>query len=288
MSPSPTRRSAIFRLKAPISLVRRLITLVKGVSIACVILCVILLTVGILPRLPANTALAVTVGPKQPGVNSSFSVIFTGAGNPSVSFFATFTDPDIELADALFLGCMAAFFGMDTHMILEFRGTSEPVPPLGLVSLFYISADTRRSPGDILIMRKKGHGWGRLAKIYGLPANYHGKLVSISAKGSKKAGKVVTIYSWGDPQFEEAMYVRFISAYYAVPESDVVVWLSKGFTYQDIAIALNLSARVRVAPATILALRAKGTGWKSIAGKYKVRYEDLAKPVPPKRTYSRS
>ena len=211
--------------------------------------------------------------------------MFTGTGDPSVSFSLSFTNPDMELADALFLGCMAAFFGMDTQMIFEFRGMSEPLPPPALASLFYISADSGRSPADILIMRRKGYGWGRLAKVYGLPANYHGKLVSISAKGGKKAGKVVTIYSWEDPRFEEAMYVRFISMYYAVPESHVVAWLSKGFTYSDITIGLNLSARARVAPATILALREKGTDWKSIAGKYKVRYEELAKPVPPKRTY---
>ncbi|HHV63135.1 MAG TPA: hypothetical protein GXX51_10925 [Firmicutes bacterium] len=243
----------------------------------------VIMGVSIMEASPA-TALAVGLSqpPKSGSGSASFSITFTGSGNPSVSFHMAVNDPDVEVADALFLGCMSAFFGIDTHMIFELEsrgGAPVPPTPTALVSLFYISADSYSSPTEVLVMRGKGHGWGRLAS----------DIVKAKKKGhsySKVAAyRYKTYGEYDDARFERAMYVRFLSEYYAVPERDITLWLTKGYKYSDITVALNLSARARVTPTSVLALRARGTSWKSIARKYKVKYEDLSKPVPPRRSY---
>ncbi|NPV53052.1 MAG: hypothetical protein HPY71_05965 [Firmicutes bacterium] len=232
-----------------------------------------------------QTALAVGLSqpPKSGSGSASFSITFTGSSDPSVSFHLAVNNPDAEVADALFLGCMSAFFGVDNHMIFEFESWgsgSMPPTPTALVSLFYISADSYYSPTEVLVMRRKGHGWGKLASsIMKTKKKGHGySRVAVYRRYSSYSG-------YNDDGFERAMYARFLSEYYAVPERDITIWLTKGYTYSDITVALNLSARARVAPASVLALRARGTSWRGIAGKYKVKYEDISKPVPPRRSY---
>lgn len=157
----------------------------------------------------------------------------------------------------------------------EFQTYQTPSAPHQIFSLLYLAAETNNPPA-VIWQKRKGHGWGNIAKAYGLPPNYHGKYIS-----SKHKKKYVVITELDDKTFEEMMTLRFLHEYYGTEIDLLFYWHAKGLSYHDLFLAVNLGARLQVSPVEIFELRISGKDWRFIAGKYKVTYGSLSQPVKP-------
>lgn len=198
-----------------------------------------------------------------------------------VSFSITFKGGSEDVGKLLFLGALSTFFNVDQKFVITYH--KEDGDFLETLSAFYLAGEVGVDPDEIIILRRRGLGWGEVAKHYGLPPNFHGKHLA-KGKGKKH---VVIVAPLSDREFELVVFRRFLWEYYAVPEEVVIIWLNRGLDPYDIFIAVNLAARVRVEPARIIELRVKGVSWEAIAVQYRVKYEELTRPVLPKQRYAR-
>ncbi|MGE5575591.1 MAG: hypothetical protein ACM3TT_00150 [Syntrophothermus sp.] len=190
-----------------------------------------------------------------------------------VSVTITSTNPQPE--ELLFMGAMAAFFGVEQAQI-----QSAGRPALEMMPAFYFAGESRMQPLEVIRVHSKGERWGRMAKVYGLAPNWHGKYIS-------KKHKKLDYYELDDEEIERLTYVRFIHEYYLIPEDTIIIWLGRGLSINEIFIAVNLATRVSVAPATIIDLRLRRVPWEVIGVRYGVPYSQLWVPVKPRTTYGR-
>jgi len=135
-------------------------------------------------------------------------------------------------------------YGFDeVALILEFSSLSE------------------KGPSDIAVLRKKGLGWGAIAKELGV----HPSALK-RAKG------------------KESLFTRYVLAnrlagYYGIPDSEVLVLLSeKGYGFDDIVLAVNLCAHSGAALRDIIKTRETAPKWKGVAEKFKVSPVKLSAP----------
>lgn len=189
-----------------------------------------------------------------------------------------------SLEDALFLSAMAAYFGMDVHILAQYyypgpsgiivRPSQDVVvmSSVSLLSVVYVSNYYDMQPSSVIVMRRKGHGWGAIA---------HSKGIKVNGKGKAKGLYIPP----NDADFERTTYVSFVSSYYGVPEKQVTIWLSSGIPAPELTFCLNLAARARVSPSTIIKQRRAGASWETIANRYRISKHDLSKPVPPKKRF---
>ena len=152
--------------------------------------------------------------------------------------------------------------------------------PVQAFPLFYLSIATQTPPETI--WKQKGKGWGKLAKELGLPANFHGKYMS--AKNKHKKGSPAKN---DDAIFEELLTIRFLHEYYGADPDLLFYWRSRGLTYEDLFIGINLGYRLQKSPVDFFSLRVAGKDWRLIAAEVKVPYSTLSKPATaPKKTLS--
>jgi hypothetical protein len=120
---------------------------------------------------------------------------------------------------------------------------------------------SKKDPSDIAFLRRKGLGWGAIAKQVGVrPAEME------RAKGK-------------DSLFERYVLARCLAGYYGIPDSEVLVLLSeKGYGFDEIAIAVNVCAHSGTPLRDVIAARASGARWKMVAGKFKMSPAQLGKP----------
>lgn len=194
----------------------------------------------------------------------------------SLSISVTLTGRDEDAVQALFLGAMAGFFGVDSDVVVRYQERERNF--LENISIFYLAAESGTTPDQIIVLRRQGLGWGEIAHRYGLPENYRGKWM-VQTKGKKKAKVFVT---YQDRDFELFIFRRFMWEYYGVPEEVIIIWLDRGLAPEEIFLAVNLAFRARVRPEAVLELRWQGKGWEELTQRYKVKYEELGVPVPPR------
>lgn len=201
-------------------------------------------------------------------------------GSVALSLTAT----EEKAADALLIGAIAAFFGVDTQIAIDLRSRYTPVQA---ITLLYFSGKAKIPVEKMKKERKGGKQWGRLAKAYGLPPHFHGTWVSEQAKGKGKGkGNGKQFVVWTDAELERLTFTYFVAEYYGVPQTDVTVWLRSGFTYSDILLIANTSKRARVEPIKIIELRKKGKHWQEITKVYGIAFDEASKPATPSLTLS--
>ena len=144
--------------------------------------------------------------------------------------------------------------------------------PVKAFPLFYLSTATKKPPE--VIWKQKGKGWGKLAKELGLPANFHGKYMS--AKNKHKKGSPAKN---DDELFEELLIIRFLHEYYGADPDILFYWRSRGLSYDDLFIGVNLGLRLKKSPTEFFSLRVAGKDWRFIATQVKVPYSTLSQPV---------
>jgi hypothetical protein len=163
----------------------------------------------------------------------------------------------------------------------EFRPYQPATNPVEIFPVLYLAGETGYSPEHIR-QKHQGRGWGRTTKEMGLPANYHGKYMS-----AKHRHKYTEISVMDDYAFEEMMAVRFLCDYYGTDSELLFYWHSRGLSYQDLFLAVNLGARLRRPAREFFELRLSGRDWRYVAHKYQISYDSLSRPEPPVRKFSR-
>ncbi len=187
----------------------------------------------------------------------------------------TITSNNPQPGDLLLMGAMAAFFGVEQGQ-LQSVGRA----PLEMMPALYFAGERSLEPVEVIRAHSGGESWGRMAKVYGLPSNWHGKYM---AKKHKKY-----LYELDDDEVEQVTYIRFIHDYYLIPEDSIVIWLNRGLSINEIFVAVNLASRVSVSPGTIIDLRLRRVPWEMIGVRYGVPYAQLWVPVSPRATYGRA
>lgn len=205
-----------------------------------------------------------------------FSVAPTDiAASTSVSISVT----ERQIGFSLMQQTAAGFFQFQVGEIKDYQPSTAPA---GLFSVLYLAVETGNPP-PVIYQKHKGKGWGKTAKEYGLPANFHGKYMS--AKHKHKSSPVDVI---DDATFELMMTVRFLHEYYGVDPELLYDWHSRGLSDYDLFIAVNLSSRLRISPVDLFSLRISGKDWRFVARKYKVDYSSLGRPTPPNTKFKKN
>ena len=150
--------------------------------------------------------------------------------------------------------------------------------PVQIFPLFYLAIETKSTP-EVIWQKRKGKGWGNIAKEMGLPPNFHGKYMSAKNK-HKKASAAIT----DDEVFEEMMTIRFLHEYFGTDPELLFYWRTRGLPYEDLFLAINLSLRLKISPQEICFLRLSGKDWYFIAAKYRIPYSSLSQPFPVGKT----
>jgi hypothetical protein len=142
--------------------------------------------------------------------------------------------------------------------------------------LFYVAGETQQAPEVVISDRKKGRGWGAMAKGK-MPPGLVGKWKNSSDP-----------FSYSDNDFETGISIHFLSTYYAVPEDTLVSWVRRGVSLPDLALCLNLSAKAKVTPTTVVDLKLKGQSWTQLTTRYGTTLDAIKQPVAPKAKYNKT
>ena len=200
----------------------------KKFLLLCALVCAASL-VGSFPGLALGVGGAVS-----PGTQASSDV--------SVDVSITVPAPNLSLEETLFVGAMAAFFGMDVNIVanlycppsspsITVEATTPRVAasePKALLSAVYVSEYYDEDPATVVEMKRQGYDWDEIAEQKG--------------KGKKAKTKIKKKGS----DFENDSFVVFVTSYYDVPPAQVRKWLSLGMSETEIMFSLNLAARAKV------------------------------------------
>jgi hypothetical protein len=206
-----------------------------------------------------------------------FVLIFTNLAASS-STLINLTISDRGTGFSLMQQTASNFFAISYS---EFEPYQPRANPVEVFSVLYLAGETGCSP-EYIRRKHQGHAWGRTAKEMGLPLNYHGKYMS--AKHRKKYTVVSVV---DDYAFEEMMAVRFLCDYYGTDSELLFYWHSRGLSYQDLFLAVNLGVRLHHPAREFFELRLSGRDWRYVAQKYRVSYATLSRPEPPIRKFNK-
>ncbi len=209
------------------------------------------------------------------GVVEALSPGTKESSDVSVDVSITVPAPKLGLEETLFVGAVAAFFGMDVSVVANlYAPPASPTveveiktpqitvsEPKILLSAVYMSQYYDEDPLTIVDMKNKGYDWDEISEQKG--------------KGKKNKNKKKNL------NFEDDSFVAFVTSYYDYPPAQVRKWLSLGMSETEIMFALNLAARAKVNPNAMINEWRKGQTWEAIGAKYKVPVNDLTKPVVP-------
>ena len=132
------------------------------------------------------------------------------------------------------------------------------LPPEEVVLIFYLAKSSGRPPGHIYKLRRKGHGWGVIAKQLGLPPR---------AARWLNRGNAPDIY-----------ITRVIATRYGLPPTHVLALREKGYKINEIALAVNVAYESNRDVGEVFEMRGKGLKWKEIGQRYKTDERRLAEP----------
>lgn len=200
----------------------------------------------LLPALLLAAAAALTALPPPPPVRA--------AGDLKL----TLTAEEEQAAGALLLGSMAAYFGVDTHVVLDLA-KDEP-QPVGLLTAVYLAGDEEASVRQVIRLKKE-RGWRGAHERFAGPGR--------RGRGPRS-----------DLGYERQAFVRFVHEYYAIPRETVILWLDRGLLPTDIILAIHLAERAHLEVTHVVVLRLQGLSWRAIVARHRLPWEW---PVPPPR-----
>jgi hypothetical protein len=192
----------------------------------------------------------------------------------AISLSFSVTSPETNLAETLLIGAAALYFGLDTKISAQYR--TDLGSSAAAVSVLYLAGESQTAPEAIILDRKKGRGWGALAKGKMPPG-----LVNKWKGGADP-------FSYRDDDFETGVSIQFLSTYYATPADTIILWVKRGLSVADVAVCLNLASQAKAKPHVVVDAKLKGKSWIQLAAQYKISVEQLKQPVPPKRKYGKT
>jgi len=127
--------------------------------------------------------------------------------------------------------------------------------------LMEISLAARKEPSEVVTLKRRGLGWGAIAKRLGVhPATLE------RAKGN-------------DSLFRRYTLARCMGSYYKIPDNGVLVTLNeKGYGFDDIVLTVNVSAHTGAPLRNVVSARQSGMKWRFVAEKYKMSPAKLGTP----------
>ena len=178
---------------------------------------------------------------------------------------------DLSLGEALLVGAVGQFFGLDTHIVPFYRERQKMSLPEVLLTMYLAKlgdCDHHRVAG----LKSQGHGWGRIAKDLGIHPGTFNKL----RKGFD-VGKAT------DLGFEETVLIWFLAEYYGKDQASVLKMKKGKYPLLSIFLALDLSSKSGKSVGHLLGENKKGKSWKAVAASAGLSNEALKKPGKPKR-----
>ncbi|MGD8240183.1 MAG: hypothetical protein PVH68_16630 [Armatimonadota bacterium] len=159
---------------------------------------------------------------------------------------------DVSLGEALFIGAVGSFFGLDTKVVVGCR-QRQRLSFSHIVAMMYLARLAGCDHSRVAALRSRGHGWGRIANDLGIHPGTFNKM----RKGLNPAAV-------GDKAFEECALIWFVAAYHGASQNDVRHWKGRGHSVPSIFIALDFSSKCHKPPADLLAHRGKAKSWHAV------------------------
>ncbi len=177
---------------------------------------------------------------------------------------------DVSLGEALLVGAIGSFFGLDTKVVVTYRERHRRSFS-HIVLMMYLAKLAGCDYHHVAGLRGRGHGWGRIAKDLGIHPGTFNKM----RKGFNPSGA-------GDKAFEESALVWFLASYHGASQHDVRRWQGRGHSAPDIFIALDFSSKCGKRPDDLLARRAKTRSWHSVGTAVGLSGPSIKEPGKPK------
>lgn len=124
-----------------------------------------------------------------------------------------------------------------------------------------LSSVSGKKPSEVAVLRKKGLGWGVIAKKLGIHPSRLKR-----AKGNESL-------------FRRYVLADRLAGYYGIPDSKGLVILSKkGYGFDEVVLAVNLCAHSGAPLREVIKAREKSPKWKRVAEKFKLSPVKLSAP----------
>lgn len=228
---------------------------------------------------------------KNQNIKSEYKVInyffFVGlililmAGNAysidlSISPTISFEEGELKL-DRLKIGIAGEFFGVDTKLMLNFR--QRGFHPEDIVTALFFSGDSQRPINLIFFLRKGEEDWTKVSALLGLPSNAHGMQMALTHGKGKKVGLRKRLAPEGN------IFLSFISDYYKIEMNRLWPYTERGFTINDILLAVNLGVNRGISFELLLRDRERGLSWFMILKERNIKEEKLFLPYRSEMKY---
>lgn len=170
--------------------------------------------------------------------------------------------------DKLKLRIAGDFFGIGNSLILDYHEKGYSTEDI--VSALFFSADTQRPLHSIFELRKREKDWEKVALKLGVSPNAHGMQTALTHGKGKKVGLKKKLDQGKKVEPEKRLapegyiFIMFISDYYKIERNRLWLYFEKGFTLNDILLAVNLGAHYRISFELLLRERENGLDWSMI------------------------
>ena len=179
--------------------------------------------------------------------------------------------------DRLKMEIAGEFFGIDSRLILNYR--QRGFLPEDIVTALFFSGDSQRPLNSIFVLRKGEEDWSRVATILGVPPNAHGMQMALTHGKGKKVGLRKKLVPEGD------IFISFISDYYKIEMDRLWLYFERGFTINDILLAVNLGTHHGIGFELLLRDRERGLDWFTILRERNIKEERLFLPYRSEMKY---
>ena len=170
----------------------------------------------------------------------------------SISPTISLEEGELKL-DRLKMAVAGEFFGVDTKLMLDYR--QRGFHPEDIITALFFSSDSQRPINLIFFLRKGEEDWTKVAALLGLPPNAHGMRMALTQGKGKKVGLRRRLAPEGN------IFISFISDYYKIEIDRLWLYTERGFTLNDILLAVNLGANRGISFELLLQDRERGLDW---------------------------
>lgn len=172
--------------------------------------------------------------------------------------------------DRLKLEIAGEFFGIDSRLILDYREKGYYAEDI--ISAMFFSADTQRPINSILELKKRENNWEKVAIKLGIPPNAHGMQMALTHGKGKKLGLKKKLKQ------EENIFINLVSNYYQIEVDRLGLYIERGFSINDILLAVNLGTQHGIRFELLLRERERGLDWFMILGQRNIKTDHLFLP----------
>ena len=194
----------------------------------------------------------------------------------SISPTISLEEGELKL-DRLKMAVAGEFFGVDTKLMLDYR--QRGFHPEDIITALFFSRDSQRPINLIFFLRRGEEDWAKVAALLGLPPNAHGMQWALTRGKGKKVGLRRRLAPEGN------IFISFISDYYKIEIDRLWLYTERGFTLNDILLAVNLGAHQRISFELLLGDRERGLDWSMILKQRNIQEEKLFLPFKSEKKY---